>query len=389
MKLQTYDPHKLISDIFKREGRSDQLVSANERILLREVWRKPSSSRAEVMAKLDITQQSVHRIVDHLVQRQMLALGEPKPAMSRGQPSPTLSLNPDWAYSIGISVNTDKAGIALMDLSGEFTTRSVSLLDKTMLQALDEFAQTIDQMVKERGFDKKRLFGIGFGIAGYWLDGTKYNAPLPLHEWSLIDLGPLLAERFEAPVWTDNGANTSAICEAMLGVGRTIKNFAYLSFNYGFGGGIILDGELLLGGHGNAGELSGIYDADEHTSRPALQSLLELVTKYDMPISSMEELNAHFDPKWSSVEKWLDLVTLSHNRIISAISAIIDPQAIVYGGEIPERLAHMLIERADFASYNRARYGIARKVPKLIVSELKDDPSAIGAAVLPFKAEML
>ncbi|WP_319412109.1 ROK family transcriptional regulator [uncultured Cohaesibacter sp.] len=389
MKLNAYKPEDRISDHFRKGGRGGKLVSANERALLRAIWRWPASSRAEVMSRLDVTQQSVHRIVEHLAEREMLLLGEPKPGSGRGQPSPTLLLNPDWAYTIGISVNTDKAGITLMDLSGAITTRSVSLLEKPMAVALDDFAAIIDDMIEERGLSYERLFGIGFGIAGYSLGETRYNAPLPLHEWSLIELGPLLADRFDAPVWTENGANTAAICEAMLGVGRHIRSFAYLSFNYGFGGGLIIDGELFAGANGNAGEFSGIYDLDEHAKRPALQFLLQSVSRHGVPIHSIDQLNANFDPDWPGVAEWLDTTADSHNRIINAISATVDPQAIVYGGEIPRKLAAMLIARADFYRFNLPRYGVSRRVPKLIVSDLPDQPSAIGAAVLPFKAELL
>ncbi|WP_316861201.1 ROK family transcriptional regulator [uncultured Cohaesibacter sp.] len=385
--MHSYNPSPLISNLFRREGRVEDIVSRNERALLREIWSKPGSSRAELISRLDITQQSVHRIVEHLADREILRLGAPKPASGRGQPSPTLQLNPDWAYSIGISLNTDKVDIVLMDLAGNFSTRRVQIRDKSMASALDEILAAGKALAEERNLSEDKLFGVGFGIAGYLVEGTKYNAPLPLHEWSLIELGPLLSERFEAPVWTENGANTAAICEAMFGVGRYIKSFAYLSFNFGFGGGIIVDGELLRGGHGNAGEMSGIYDSGENYKRPALEFLLKSLAKHDVPVDSINQLARNFKPDWPGVAEWIDMVTPSHNRIINALSAIIDPQAIVYGGEIPRELAEMLIARAKF--FNRPRYGVPRKVPKLIISELASQHPAMGAAMLPFKAELM
>ncbi|WCK80218.1 ROK family protein (plasmid) [Agrobacterium fabrum] len=80
---------------------------------------------------------------------------------------------------------------------------------------------------------------------------------------------------FERPVWALNGGKTGTVAESMFSVGRYIKDFAYLSFNYVFGGGLIWNGELLHGGNGNAGEFSQMYDDEEVHMRPALQLVME------------------------------------------------------------------------------------------------------------------
>lgn len=379
-----YDPAGLIAPRFLRGEGTEAVVSANERAVLRLVRLRPGLSRSEINGRTALTQQSVHRIVEHLADRGLIAFGEPKPGAGRGHPSPTVHLDNRYAFTVGLSVNTDSTGITVMDLGGDTVTVSVDTDGLAMTAALDVIEDALSRLLESRGRDRERLFGIGFGISGFLTEGTRYNAPLPLHDWSLIELGPLLANRFGAPVWVDNGANTAAICEAMLGVGRYIQSFAYLSFNYGFGGGIVLNGELVRGGHGNAGELSGMYDNDEQLRRPALQFLMKRLHDNGVDAPSIEYVRHHFDPGWPGVADWLDEVTPACNRLVNALNAIVDPQAIVFGGQIPPALADMLIARIAF--FNRPRYGVARRTPKLIVSELKDDPSAIGAAAMPFKA---
>jgi hypothetical protein len=270
----SYSPNARIAPRFSRAS-DNEVVSSNERNLLQLIWRNPGISRSEVTGQSELTQQSVYRIIDQLVERGVVSLGAPKPGLGRGQPSPTLRLNGRYAYCCGISVNTDIIGICLMDLAGKVMAQtSITLLGQTLTQSLDLVREQIDEQRRRLGLDPEAFFGIGFAIAGYHVGGTRYNAPLPLHEWSLIELGPLLSDAFDKPVWVHNGANTGAIAEAMFGVGRYVKHFAYLSFNYGFGGGLISDGELLVGGNGNAGEFSGIYDPTENPRRPALQYLI-------------------------------------------------------------------------------------------------------------------
>ncbi|WP_159592271.1 ROK family transcriptional regulator [Chelativorans xinjiangense] len=378
----SYDPEALIARHFLRET-ENAVVSANERAILRLIWHKPGISRSEITAHVELTQQSVYRIIDQLTERGMLLLGAPKPG--RGQPSPTLRPNGAFAYSTGISVNTDIVGICLVDMAGRLLAQStMSLAGETMAQSLERIEEHVAEHRARCGLTEEGWLGVGFAIAGYHVGGTRYNAPLPLHEWSLIELGPLFAERFGKPVWVHNGADTGAIAEAMFGAGRYVRHLAYLSFNYGFGGGLIHDGELLLGGNGNAGEFSGIYDEEEGKRRPALQYLIERLRENGVDVPSISYMRQHFDPDWPGVADWVEEVTPAYNRLINAIYAVFDPQAIVFGGQVPPDLAHMLIARTRI--YGRPRYGVSRPSPKLVVSDIKGDASALGAAVAPFKA---
>jgi predicted NBD/HSP70 family sugar kinase len=378
-----YSPKALIEHHFLR-AIDDTVVSANERSLLRLIWRHPSLSRSELTAQSDLTQQSVHRILDALSERGIVSLGSPKPGLGSGQPSPMLRLNGGHAYSCGISVNTDVIDLCLMDLAGNILAESsIPLWERTMAQSLELVRAQIAGHQQRLSLAQDAFFGIGFGIAGFHMSGTRYNASLPLHEWSLIELGPMLFELFGKPVWTMNGGKTGTIAEAMFGVGRYIKHLAYLSFNYGFGGGLISDGELLLGGNGNAGEFSGMYDAEEMKRRPALQALIEKLNRNGVNVPSITYMRKHFDSRWPGVTEWVDEVTPAYNRLISAIWAVYDPQAIVFGGQVPAGLAQMLIDRTQV--FDQPRYGVSRPYPKLIISEIGSDAAAMGAAVTPFR----
>jgi predicted NBD/HSP70 family sugar kinase len=379
-----YSPETLIPQHFLRAN-DDSVVSANERSLLRIIWRYPGLSRSELTAQSDLTQQSVHRILDALADRGIVSLGSPKPGLGSGQPSPMLRLNGVHAYCCGISVTSDVIDLCLMDLAGKVLAESSILLwDRTMAQAMDLIRAEVTKHQQRLSLSSDNFFGVGFGIAGFHVDGTRFNASLPLHEWSLIELGPLISAVFDRPVWTMNGAKCGAIAETMFGAGRFIKHFAYLSFNYGFGGGLISDGELLLGGNGNAGEFSQMYDDIEVKRRPALQYLLEKLNRNSVNVPSINYLREHFDRSWSGVEEWVEEVAPAYNRLINAIWAVYDPQAVVFGGQVPPDLAQMLIDRTEL--FGKPRYGVSRPHPKLIISDMGSDAAAMGAAVKPFRS---
>ncbi|WP_181708660.1 hypothetical protein [Chthonobacter rhizosphaerae] len=71
------------------------------------------------------------------------------------------------------------------------------------------------------------------------------------------------------------------------------------------------------------------------------------------------------------------------NRLINTLSAVLDPEAIVFGGQAPPPLARMLIARAQF--WGRHRYGIGMARPELLLSEVAGDAAAAGAAMLPLR----
>ena len=65
------------------------------------------------------------------------------------------------------------------------------------------------------------------------------------------------------------------------------------------------------------------------------------------------------------------------------MAGLFDPQAIVFGRQLPVQLARMLIERARF--WGRQRYGVAPKMPKLVLGEANGNAAVIGAALVPLK----
>ena len=382
-----YKPEDLIFDRFLRDQGVGEVASRNERAILRQVWRKPGLQRSDLIGGVGLTQQSIHRIVEQLGSRHLITLGPPVPGTGRGKPSPTIWLNPEWGLSAGISLETDSAGVTVMDVAGRNRTRRIDLEGAGRLAGLRLMDRALDEILAEFDATRDALLGIGFGITGFRIGGTRFNPPVPLQDWALIDLGPLLYEHFGVPVWVENGANCSALAESTLGIGRRVGNFAYLSFNYGFGGAVISEGTLLRGFRGNAGEFSAIFDIEDNKRRPALGILLKQLRAQGVEINTITELRQSFDPSWPGIETWIEEALPCFNRVVNALSAIVDPEVIVLGGQIPRVLAETFVARTEF--WSNPRFGVTREVPRLEISELDDEPSSIGSSTLPIASCLL
>jgi len=362
------------------------LASENERLILDIVRRHEPIARAMITAHTNLTQQSVHRLVETLIAGGLLRAAAPLRG-TRGQPSPTIKLVKEAAYSVGISVNTDAVTLSLADFGCNIIAQeTLEMVPSDRRATLAALLQALQSILKRHAVSRDRLIGLGFAMSGFFVsDNRAFNAPEPLRDWSLIDLRPELEGVFELPVWLENNATTGAIGESLRGVGLWCPTFAYLSFNYGFGGGLVLDGKPYLGFHGNAGEFSVVYTPEEAPRRPALQYLIKSLQKNGIDIGSIEELRQNFDRTWPGVEGWLADTMPMLDRLIATLVGVLDPQAIVFGGQLPPELGRMMISRVSMPSERRHRYGVGPDEARLVLSETKGDAAATGAALLPLK----
>jgi predicted NBD/HSP70 family sugar kinase len=359
-------------------------ISANERMILDIIRRSDGIARSAITAETNLTQQSVHRILDGLVEKEYLYLGEAV-VHGRGKPSPEVHLNPQTVYSIGVSLNTDSMLVTLIDFCGRTLIHDhIPFSPVRRNQTLDWLKITIANWLTQYPHLKNRIIGVGFGITGYFMQQPGFiRTPPLLPDWRNINLIQLLEELLGLPIWLMNNATTGAIGETLRGVGLKYQNFAYLSFNFGFGAGVVINGEPFFGAFGNAGEIGRIYTADEMPRRPALGELLKLLQKHGTDIHSIPELRDNFNPDWDGVADWVEQVTPYLIRAINAFRSVIDPDAIVLGGELPKSLGDLLLQ--SLHQHKLSPPSDISAKPEILISELAGHSSVLGAALLPLR----
>lgn len=360
-------------------------LTRNERRVLQLVRLGTVTTRAELAQETALTAQSISRIVDALVGRGLLVLGE-RVIHGRGQPSVQLQLDRGKVHAVGLSIMTDAVSGAVMNLAGEVVAtrwRHLTALDRPAILA--SCRALYDDLLQASGLALHDVAGVGVGMTGYFTGvNRQVNPPAPLDALALVDLDQLLADRLERPVWIDNDGNVAAMGEALNGVGRRHPTFAYLYFAMGFGGAVVIDGTLYPGVFGNAGEFAGIFPPDEHDNRPTLELLRRMMASAGRPYPDIYRMIGDFDPDAPGIAAWLDLAVPRLSAVVSAISAVLDPEAIVLGGRIPRPLAQRLVGALSF--YSVPRRGLAKPLPALLVTEVEGDAAAIGAAAIPLKA---
>lgn len=97
--------------------------------------------------------------------------------------------------------------------------------------------------------------GVGIGIPGYIDPAAGIVRNAVNLGWRELDLVARLRRHLDLDIWVGNDANVLALGEYVYGAARGCPNFVYISIGSGMGGGIVLDGKLVIGSAYAAAEL--------------------------------------------------------------------------------------------------------------------------------------
>jgi predicted NBD/HSP70 family sugar kinase/DNA-binding transcriptional ArsR family regulator len=378
--------------LFGREAAREpafRILAPNERAILSLLQRHSPLSRAELSRRTGLALPTISRLADQLT-RDGLIVAQAKVMMSSlGQPSTPLSLRAEGAYAFGAAIRADELSIALVDLKGQ-RCGSVSepIASPNLPAVIDRMAQLTTRLAQEAAVAPERVAGIGVALPGFFIaDPLRINAPLGMEDWAVDELEQTLGAALGLPVSIENDGSAAAIGERIYGAGRDHGSFAYVYIDRGLGGGIIQNGTLLRGAHGNAGEFTGLLHPDSRATRPTLALLLQLAQEDGSPAQSIGQLLAALDPTSPCAGRWLETVQDTTNMVLSAIAAVFDPEAVVFGGRLPPDLAQRLAAACTF--YSVPVRGRDRAFPLVAHSALEGDAAALGAAALMFDRYLL
>lgn len=115
------------------------------------------------------------------------------------------------------------------------------------------------------GIEKIQAMGIGAPNGNYYTGCIEFAANLPWKEQ--VPLARMFRERLGVPVVLTNDANAAAIGEMTYGVARGMKNFIMITLGTGVGSGIVVNGQLVYGSDGFAGELGHVISVNDGKGR--------------------------------------------------------------------------------------------------------------------------
>jgi len=370
----------------------------NFRIVFETIRLTGPISRAEIARRTNLTAQTVSNIVARLLEQNFIREGK-KLQKERGAPSTNLIVNPDGAYSIGIDYNRDHLTGILVNLEGNVVSKYFYEADNPQPEeAVRLIADTIRLLKKFTDDRNAYLAGVGIGLPGPLSinennEVSNTNYPNVFPNWLNIPIVELLSEKINTRFFIENNASAAAIGELWYGAGKNKADFLYVFLGAGLGGGVVLNGSIYDGAHGNAGELGYFQftnaksplssEKEPHIGEHfSLTNLYNWLSSSNVIVKRPEDLEKLFLQKHPMLMDWMKLAKEYLSPILLGAEYYLDLGTIILGGRLPE----VIIQ--DFTNdlpmlLNKNRFGLKSNAPKMICGTTGPDAAALGAATLP------
>ena len=162
-------------------------------------------------------------------------------------------------YVIGLDLGGTNSVFGIVDSRGDIkATTAIKTqgygdnVEAYVDASIEALKIIIDQV---GGIDKIKAMGIGAPIGNYYNGTIEFAPNLEWGRNGVVPLAKLFSDKLGIPVALTNDANAAAIGEMTYGVARGMKNFIVITLGTGVGSGIVINGQLVYGCDGFAGEL--------------------------------------------------------------------------------------------------------------------------------------
>ena len=161
-------------------------------------------------------------------------------------------------YVIGLDLGGTNSVFGIVDARGEIKattaikTQGYAKVEDYVDACVEALHVIIDQV---GGIETIKAMGIGAPNGNYYNGTIEYAPNLSWAHDCVVPLAKMFSDRLGIPVGLTNDANAAAVGEMTYGVARGLKNFIVITLGTGVGSGIFVNGQLVYGHDGFAGEL--------------------------------------------------------------------------------------------------------------------------------------
>ncbi len=164
----------------------------------------------------------------------------------------------DSEYKIGIDIGGTNTSLGIVDNNGRCIKKKS--FSTSANKSIEEFIAKLVSSIREIStISSREVRPAGIGIAApaaQRREGLIQNPANLL--WGTVNIADLLKQHFDIPIAVINDSNAVALGEMKYGLAQNMKNFVAITLGTGLGAGVVVNGELVNGENGFAGELGHI-----------------------------------------------------------------------------------------------------------------------------------
>jgi len=313
-------------------------------------------------------------------------------------------------YVVGMDMGGTNTVFGIVDARGTVISKSAiktSTHDDVNLYINDIYVELMKLIDAAGGIDKIKGIGVGAPNGNYYTGNIEFAPNLP---WKgVIPFANLMADKFGIPAALTNDANAAAVGEMTYGAAHGMKNFIMITLGTGVGSGIVIDGKVVYGHDGFAGELghvnvmrnngrlcgcgrTGCLEAYAsatgvaRSAREILETSNKLSLLRNIPSADITSKDV-FDAAMQGDEVAKEIFNFTGKILGEAFSdfvAFSAPEAIILFGGLSK--AGDLILKPIIENMEKNMLNIWKGKVKVLFSELKEDDAAVlGASALAWE----
>jgi predicted NBD/HSP70 family sugar kinase len=353
------------------------------------------TSQADIARSTGLSRTTVSTLVAELKGSGLVFEVDGKTSGQRGgRPGVQLVLQDSTRAVVGIDFGHSHVQVAVADLAHNvLAERRTELdVDHEAANALDASARMIEEALVEAGVKRAAVICAGIGIPGP-VDrarGTVGSANI-LPGWRGLHIATEMEARLGIPVEIENDAN----CGALERASRDCSNFAYIKAATGIGAGLVVDGKLLRGASGTAGEI-GHTTLDESgllcycgnrgcletvASGPAIIQLVGQGREETLTLGRVIELAIEGDVR---CRRAISDAGLQIGVAVAALCNLVNPERVIVGGLL-SRAGDLLLHPIRESIRRHAVLAAAERVV-VVPADFVERAELLGALALAFSA---
>ncbi len=301
-------------------------------------------------------------------------------------------------YALGIDIGGTNTVVGLVNKEGKVLgTDSVKTQS---FPILEEYVKTVSKLAKDliakNNVSIAEIVGLGIGApnANYYTGNIEMAPNLPWKQ-DKVPLAKMFSEELNIPVTITNDANAAALGEKMYGVAKDMDNFIMITLGTGVGSGIVINGQLVYGHDGFAGELGHvIIERNGRLCGCGRRGCLETYCSATGIVRTAKERNTPFltskdiyDAAVKGDETAIDIFKETGTRLGRALADMVvfsSPEAFVLFGGLAK--AGDLIVKYTKEAMEEAIMPIFKGKVKILLSTMKDaDAAVLGASALAWQ----
>ncbi|AZN39141.1 ROK family glucokinase [Paenibacillus albus] len=306
---------------------------------------------------------------------------------------------------VGVDIGGTAIKVGICSMEGELlhTFEGPTEVEKGSDVVCDNIAKYAKQIVEESPFTWEQVEGVGIGIAGF-LDIANGIVKQSVNLFfDNVPLKAILEEKLSKRVLVNNDANVAALGEAWAGAGRGINDCVCYTLGTGVGGGVIINGKIVEGFAGMAGELGHMVTVPDleaiqcncgqmgcletvSSATGIIRMAKDAVARGDRTsLTFVEDIMAKdvIDAAKAGDEVAARIVTRAAfylGKSLGTMAVVLNPQRFIIGGGV-SKAGEFLFEQIREA-FKKSAPAMAQEGVEIVPAILGNDAGVVGAAGL-------